>query len=88
MLLAKLATNKAKPNGQYYLSDDVAQAYLDGLAATDLPGVGWKLNKELKKHNIETVADLRTVAKSTLKVTLCVITARASGTNVLGAVRL
>eukprot|EP00873_Tetraselmis_striata_P038497 jgi/Tetstr1/458761/TSEL_045146.t2 len=58
MLLARLATKKAKPDGQFALSAADARAYVAQLPVGDLPGVGWKLRKKLTALGIATCADV------------------------------
>lgn len=41
MLLARLATKRAKPNGIFRYAADEAQAAIAALPLADLPGVGW-----------------------------------------------
>lgn len=49
VLLAKLATRKAKPRGQFYLYDDI-ESFLDDLTLKDLPGVGRGLTAKLAEE--------------------------------------
>lgn len=67
MLLARMATRKAKPNGQYYLPMVEAKTYLADQPAADLPGVGWSLRKRLEKMDIRTCGDLQKVSLIKLK---------------------
>ncbi|GAA5838272.1 hypothetical protein JCM11251_003449 [Rhodosporidiobolus azoricus] len=64
MLLARLATRKAKPNGAFHLFSEDVHSYLADLAVDDLPGIGWamrnKLNSEL---GVKTVGDLLRFSK-------------------------
>ncbi|KAL6074709.1 deoxycytidyl transferase [Balamuthia mandrillaris] len=68
ILLAKLATRKAKPNGQYLLSAAEAPLVLATLPVASLPGIGWKLRKRLKnlKSNVENCSDILRVDKEEL----------------------
>lgn len=68
MLLARLATKKAKPNGQYLLSWDDAPAYLAALPVGDLPGVGYDLVQRLNAKSINTCTDLLQYPLPALKV--------------------
>lgn len=70
MLLARLATKKAKPNGQYLLSWDDAPAYLAALPVGDLPGVGYDLVQRLNAKTIHTCTDLMQYPLPALKVSL------------------
>ena len=67
MLLARMATRKAKPNGQYYLPMVEAKGYLADQPAADLPGVGWSLRKRLEKMDIRTCGDLQKFSLVKLK---------------------
>ncbi|EIE26541.1 DNA/RNA polymerase, partial [Coccomyxa subellipsoidea C-169] len=49
MLLARLATKRAKPNGQFLINS----------VQVDLPGVGWSMREKLKALGITSVADVR-----------------------------
>ena len=40
ILLARMATKKAKPNGVFYLEDDKAEEHFKSVQVKDLPGVG------------------------------------------------
>jgi DNA repair protein REV1 len=59
MLLARIATKRAKPNGQCVLGLGEAQAYLEGLAVDELPGVGWAMSQQLEERGIKTCGQLR-----------------------------
>jgi nucleotidyltransferase/DNA polymerase involved in DNA repair len=63
MLLARLATAKAKPDGLYVVTPDAAmhQALLDPLAPGALPGVGHRCAEELRERGVQTIGQLRTV---------------------------
>ena len=67
MLLARMATRKAKPNGQYYLPTSEVQSYLADQPAADLPGVGWSLRQRLESMDITTCSDLQKVPLAKLK---------------------
>lgn len=67
MLLARLATKKAKPNGQYMLPKSAADSFLLKLKVSDLPGVGWSTERRLKELGIESVEDLRARSKEYLQ---------------------
>lgn len=95
MLLARLATKEAKPNGQHALGlisgpvhpkpdntvsegshlshqsvETEVKMFLDQLALSQLPGVGYKLEKKLKEKNLLTCSDVLCVRKESLKVRL------------------
>jgi nucleotidyltransferase/DNA polymerase involved in DNA repair len=67
MLLARLATKRAKPNGQFMLTKSTADPFLLELKVSDLPGVGWSTDRRLKELGIERVADLRARSKEYLQ---------------------
>lgn len=46
VLLAKLAIKKAKPNGQFFLHEDI-ERFLDNTKLQDIPGIGWKMCEKL-----------------------------------------
>lgn len=52
MLLARLATKQAKPNGQMLVSPDQARQLLGDLEVGELPGVGWSLTAKLAEMGI------------------------------------
>ncbi|CAM9313766.1 unnamed protein product, partial [Heterosigma akashiwo] len=58
ILLARLATKQAKPNGQRELTPTAAAAWLAPLPAAELPGVGWKLARRLEARGLRTCGDL------------------------------
>lgn len=67
-LIARLATKRAKPNGQFFvLSKDVAD-YIDSLKLGDLPGIGYRTGKRMTQElNIHTIPQLRAVPLVRLK---------------------
>ena len=62
MLLARLSTRTAKPNGQFYLSIDQAEDYLGSLSVHDLPGVGYSTTNKLKEMNVQSCGELQTLS--------------------------
>ena len=68
VLLAKLALRKAKPNGQFYLFDDI-EKFLESIYIKDLPGFGRgileKLNSEIQSSNPQ-IKDVVTILKQRL----------------------
>jgi DNA polymerase-4 len=58
-MLAKMATNFAKPNGQYIIERGKEQEFLDPLPVSKIPHVGEKLCESLNKMNIRTIHELR-----------------------------
>ncbi|KAK2575547.1 hypothetical protein KPH14_011266 [Odynerus spinipes] len=66
-LRARLATKKAKPNGQLYLEDSNVISYIDTFNVQDLPGVGYTTTQKLNGMNINTCAQLRSIPLRTLQ---------------------
>ncbi|KAF8013762.1 hypothetical protein BT93_I1580 [Corymbia citriodora subsp. variegata] len=67
MLMARLATKTAKPNGQCYIPLEKVDEYLCKLPINALPGIGHVLEDKLKKRNIWTCGQLRMVSKESLQ---------------------
>ena len=67
ILLARLATKKAKPNGQFMLSEDTAADLLSVMRVSELPGVGRSLESRLSSLSVTTVGDLLSVSLSRLQ---------------------
>lgn len=67
MLLARIATRIAKPNGQFYISSDKVDECLQDLPVKALPGVGYVLQEKLKSRQIKTCAELRLLSKESLQ---------------------
>ena len=67
MLLARLSTRKAKPDGQFYLPLDQAETFLASLSVHDLPGVGYSTTKKLKAMQVEKCGELRALALAKLQ---------------------
>jgi len=53
MLLARLATKKAKPNGEFYISSKNSIEYVQQFSVTDLPGVGWSIENKYYNNLIK-----------------------------------
>ena len=58
-MLAKMATNDAKPNGQLMIERGKEQDFLDPKPVGKIPHVGEKLQESLKRMNINTIYELR-----------------------------
>ena len=58
-MLAKMATNEAKPNGQYMIPHGKEQEFLDNKPVGKIPMCGEKTVDFLKAKGIETIYDLR-----------------------------
>ena len=73
MVLARLATKKAKPAGSFFLapgttSDQEIRAFLLPLDVQELPGIGWSMANKLKEElGVETLGDAIRVGPSRLK---------------------
>ena len=67
MLLARMATRVAKPNGQFFLSAEEAWKFLGGQRVNDLPGVGYSTALKLKEMGVETCSQLRQLSAAKLK---------------------
>jgi DNA repair protein REV1 len=63
MLLARLATRQAKPNGEYYVGRGYEQEFISKQKVLDLPGIGHsildKLQQILTHHTIETCKQIQ-----------------------------
>ncbi|KAB5541284.1 hypothetical protein DKX38_014258 [Salix brachista] len=67
MLMARLATGSAKPNGQCYIPSVSVDEYLYKLPIKALPGIGHVLEEKLKKQNVWTCGQLRLISKESLQ---------------------
>ncbi|XP_078431133.1 DNA-directed DNA polymerase [Wolffia australiana] len=67
MLMARLATRVAKPNGQFYIPSEKVEDYMKELPVDALPGIGYTLNEKLESHNIQTCSQLRQIPKEVLQ---------------------
>ena len=59
MLLARMSTRIAKPNGQYHLSLGEVENFLSSQQVRDLPGVGYSLTRRLQEMGIETCGEVK-----------------------------
>ncbi|KAG8095099.1 hypothetical protein GUJ93_ZPchr0012g20479 [Zizania palustris] len=66
MLLARLATRSAKPNGQCFISSEKVDDYLDTLSIKALPGIGHTVSAKLKSKKVECCGQLRNIPKEAL----------------------
>lgn len=57
--LAKLASDHRKPNGQFAVTPDMGQAWVETLPVSRFHGVGPKTAEKMQRLGIETGADLR-----------------------------
>ena len=67
MLLARMATRVAKPNGQYFLPTDEVINFLTHQKVHDLPGVGYSTSLKLREMGVETCGELQQVSLSKLQ---------------------
>ncbi len=58
-MLAKIASKSVKPDGLRWIRAGEVDTVLPGLPVDRLPGVGWRVGRELAKLNVRTVGDLR-----------------------------
>ncbi|KAI8850263.1 hypothetical protein BC829DRAFT_416123 [Chytridium lagenaria] len=67
MLLARVATHKAKPNGAFQILQSDALSYLSTLPVGDLPGVGYHMTAQLEFLKVHTCGDLQQLSISKCK---------------------
>ncbi|XP_026394158.1 DNA repair protein REV1-like [Papaver somniferum] len=67
LLMARLATRTAKPDGQCYIPPDKVDNYLSELPIKALPGIGRVLEDKLKTRFIQTCSQLRMIPKESLQ---------------------
>jgi DNA polymerase IV (DinB-like DNA polymerase) len=65
--VAKLATEKAKPNGLKVVKPDEVEKFLDPLDVDDLPGIGPKTSEKLRKIGINKIFELKKLSKEKLR---------------------
>ncbi|XP_055530606.1 DNA repair protein Rev1 [Wyeomyia smithii] len=61
-LQARMATKKAKPDGQYYLAPDSVEDYMKDIPIGDLPGIGPNTTYRLKQLSWDTCGDLQKIS--------------------------
>ncbi|MGH0166337.1 UNVERIFIED_CONTAM: hypothetical protein FKN15_065572 [Acipenser sinensis] len=61
ILLARMATRKAKPDGQYYLKPEEVDDFIRDQLVTSLPGVGRSMGYKLGAMGVKTCEDLQQV---------------------------
>jgi len=66
-LIAKMATNKAKPNGFLIVKPDQIKKFLEPLDVQDLPGIGPKTAEKLRVISINKVKELKELSRLKLK---------------------
>ncbi|XP_019421546.1 PREDICTED: DNA repair protein REV1 isoform X2 [Lupinus angustifolius] len=67
MLMARIATRTAKPNGQYHITPDKVEYELTQLSINALPGIGHVLQQKLKKQKVHTCGQLQMISKASLQ---------------------
>ncbi|XP_034377330.1 DNA repair protein REV1 isoform X3 [Arvicanthis niloticus] len=67
ILLARMATKKAKPDGQYHLQADEVDDFIRGQLVTNLPGVGRSMESKLASLGIKTCGDLQCLTMAKLQ---------------------
>lgn len=67
LLMARLATRSAKPNGQCYIPVDKVDDYLHQLPIKALPGIGHVLEEKLRRRKVHTCGQLRMISKESLQ---------------------
>jgi DNA polymerase IV (DinB-like DNA polymerase) len=65
--IAKLAAEKAKPNGLKIVKPEEVEKFLDPLDVDDLPGIGPKTAEKLRKIGINKIFELKKLSKKKLK---------------------
>ncbi|XP_042350432.1 DNA repair protein REV1 isoform X2 [Plectropomus leopardus] len=67
ILLARLATRKAKPDGQHLLKSEEVDDFIRDLPVTSLPGVGPVMGRKLAAMGVRSCGDLQQVSLSQLQ---------------------
>ncbi|XP_070770929.1 DNA repair protein REV1 [Enoplosus armatus] len=67
ILLARLATRKAKPDGQYFLKSEEVDDFIRDLPVTSLPGVGPVMGRKLAAMGVRSCGDLQQMSLSQLQ---------------------
>ncbi|XP_059476188.1 DNA repair protein REV1 [Neocloeon triangulifer] len=69
ILQARMATKKAKPDGQFHLLQGDVEGYMKPVKVSDLPGVGRNLAYRMDTLNLRTCADLQKYSLSKMQET-------------------
>lgn len=64
LVLARLATKKAKPAKSFFLAPDAVADYLEPLPVDELPSVGYSARAKFNAMQIATIGDLLTSSRS------------------------
>ncbi|CAG2235935.1 REV1 [Mytilus edulis] len=67
ILQAKMATRKAKPNGQYHLKPEDVVEFMKEQSVKDIPGVGWSMSHRLQSMSVSTCGDLQGLSLEALQ---------------------
>ncbi|XP_070607090.1 DNA repair protein REV1 isoform X2 [Erythrolamprus reginae] len=67
ILLARLATRRAKPDGQYHLKPEEVDDFIRSQLIIHLPGVGRTMESKLSSMGIKTCGDLQCITMSKLQ---------------------
>uniref|UniRef100_A0A671PKR6 DNA repair protein REV1 n=1 Tax=Sinocyclocheilus anshuiensis TaxID=1608454 RepID=A0A671PKR6_9TELE len=67
ILLARMATRKAKPNGQYFLRSEEVDDFIRDQPVSSLPGVGRSMSSKLTSLGVSTCGDLQQLSISRLQ---------------------
>eukprot|EP01018_Ginkgo_biloba_P015505 Gb_33413 [translate_table: standard] len=67
LLMARMATKRAKPNGQYHIFSEQVDQFLADLPINEFPGVGHALEEKLNSQNIHNCSELRKFSKEALQ---------------------
>ncbi|KAK6309649.1 hypothetical protein J4Q44_G00195300 [Coregonus suidteri] len=67
ILLARMATRKAKPNGQYLLRSEEVDDFIRDQTVTSLPGVGRSMGGKLASLGVRSCGDLQQVSLQQLQ---------------------
>ncbi|GCC26915.1 DNA repair protein REV1 isoform X2 [Chiloscyllium punctatum] len=67
ILLARMATRKAKPDGQYYLKPEEVDDFIRDQLVSNLPGVGRTLENRMASIGVKTCGELQQILMPTLQ---------------------
>ncbi|KAH6558045.1 hypothetical protein KP509_1Z081200 [Ceratopteris richardii] len=67
LLMARIATKKAKPDGQFRIHPNQVEDFLSHMSIEDLPGVGWSLQERLNRKGIYDCKQLQAIPKEILQ---------------------
>lgn len=66
-LQARLATKRAKPDGQFFLTAELVEDFMFDIKLKDLPGVGRQIAQKLESIGHQTCGSLQSLTLATLK---------------------